>query len=89
MTSSQGKEIFLVRAEAVPARLHLLRTVDGEALRSSSSSEDETPEGVDDSLGKAAEKERDYVRRRLHDELGRKPSEEEVDEWLRRHTEGY
>lgn len=25
----------------------------------------------------------------LRDELGREPTEEELDEWLRQHTEGY
>lgn len=91
MTISEGFELFLVRAEAVPARLLMLRAVDERAFQSSSSEEDKTPatEDVDDSLGKAAETERDYVRRRLRDELGREPSEEEVDDWLRRHTEGY
>lgn len=69
----------------------MLRSMDGGVFRSSSSAEDETPTdgGGDNSLGEAAATERDYVRRRLRDELGREPSEEEVDEWLRRHTEGY
>lgn len=40
-------------------------------------------------LEDAARKERGYVRERLKEELGRDPSEEEVDEWLRKHTEGY
>lgn len=42
-----------------------------------------------DPLEEAASRERDYVRRRLAEELGREPSEEELNEWLRRHTEGY
>jgi hypothetical protein len=68
-----------------------LRTVNDTAFQSSFSSEDEAPgiEEGDGSLDDAAEDERDYVRRRLRDELGREPSEEEMDEWLRRHTEGY
>jgi hypothetical protein len=40
-------------------------------------------------LEDAARGERDYVRQRLAKELGREPSEEELNEWLRRHTEGY
>jgi hypothetical protein len=90
MRLSEGFE-FTVRAEDFPARLLMLRTVDGLAFQSLFSSEDEAPgtdEG-DDSLDEAAETERDYVRSRLRDELGREPSEEETDEWLRRHTEGY
>jgi len=42
-----------------------------------------------DALEEAARGERDYVRRRLAEELGREPGEEELNEWLRRHTEGY
>ena len=90
MRLSEGFE-KLVRAEAFPARLLMLRTVDGLAFQSLFSSEEGTPatdEG-DDSLDEAAETEREYLRRRLRDELGREPSEEEMDEWLRRHTEGY
>jgi hypothetical protein len=43
----------------------------------------------DATLEDAAEREREYVRRRLRDELGRDPTEEELNEWLREHTEGY
>ena len=52
---------------------------------------DETPARGDagEPLEEAVREEREYVRRRLHDELGREPSEEELDEWLRQHTEGY
>lgn len=91
MTNSEGFEVLLVRAEDFPARLFLLRTVDDTAFQSSFSSEDEAPgmEEGDASLDEAAEDEREYVRRRLRDELGHEPSEEEMDEWLRRHTEGY
>jgi hypothetical protein len=91
MTISEGFEMKFVRAEDAPARLPVPGNVYEEAFQSSFSSEDETPEAVegDDSLSDAAESERDYVRRRLREESGREPSEEEVDEWLRRHTEGY
>ncbi|HST52551.1 MAG TPA: hypothetical protein VLJ61_11125 [Pyrinomonadaceae bacterium] len=46
-------------------------------------------EGGDDSLEAAARGEREYARERLSAELGRKPSESEVDEWLNEQTEGY
>lgn len=46
---------------------------------------DDAAAGLDD----AARGEQEYVRRRLREELGREPSEEEMDEWLREHTEGY
>lgn len=42
-----------------------------------------------DTLEDAARDEREYTRGRLREELEREPSEEEVNEWLRRQTEGY
>ncbi len=56
---------------------------------------DEGPQGApagpqsDDSLEDAARGEREYVRERLRGELDRDPTEEEVNDWLRKHTEGY
>lgn len=40
-------------------------------------------------LDDAARGEREYVRGRLREELQREPTEGELDEWLRQHTEGY
>lgn len=40
-------------------------------------------------LDEAVRAEREYLHRRLREELQREPTEEEVDEWLREHTEGY
>jgi len=40
-------------------------------------------------LEDAARREREYLRGRVREDLGRDPSEEEMDEWLREHTEGY
>ncbi len=59
------------------------------ALFLSSSAEEKGPVEGEDSLDELGRDEQEYVRRRLRDELGREPSEEEVKEWLRRHTEGY
>lgn len=42
-----------------------------------------------DTLADAARDEREVAARRLRDELKREPTDAEVDEWLRRHTEGY
>jgi hypothetical protein len=42
-----------------------------------------------DSLADAARDEREVAASRLREELGRDPDDEEIDEWLRRHTEGY
>jgi hypothetical protein len=45
--------------------------------------------GGGESLEDAARDEREVAAARLGEELGRDPSDEEIDEWLRRHTEGY
>jgi hypothetical protein len=49
------------------------------------------PDGTesDDTLEDAGRDEREYVRERLRRELDRDPTEEEIDDWLRKHTEGY
>ncbi len=43
----------------------------------------------DNSLENLVRQEREDARRRLRGELKREPTEEELDEWLRQHTEGY
>ncbi len=58
-------------------------------LNLSLSDESPTPEADDETLDEIVRDEREYVRSRLREELQREPTEEEVDEWLRRHTEGY
>lgn len=42
-----------------------------------------------DTLDDAARDEKEYARSRLSDELGREPTDAEIDEWLRDHTESY
>jgi hypothetical protein len=37
----------------------------------------------------AAREEREFVRQTLATELGREPTEDELNEWLREHTESY
>ena len=56
--------------------------------------EDEQKQDDDNSLteGKleeVAEREHEYLHQRLREDLGREPTEAELDEWLRQHTEGY
>jgi len=46
-------------------------------------------EGGEQTLEETAEQEQEYLRRRLRDELQREPTEDELNEWLRQHTEGY
>lgn len=45
--------------------------------------------GGSDSLADAARDSLEEARVHLREELGREPVDEEVNEWLRRHTEGY
>jgi hypothetical protein len=40
-------------------------------------------------LEDVAQTEHQYLHQRLREELGREPTEEELDQWLRQHTEGY
>ena len=53
------------------------------------SEEKPQPGETDPELEDVARRERDYVRQELREELEREPTEEEVDQWLRQHTEGY
>jgi hypothetical protein len=43
----------------------------------------------DGKLEDVAQTEHEYLHQRLREDLGREPTEEELDEWLRQHTEGY
>lgn len=43
----------------------------------------------DSVLEEVARREREYVRRRLREDLNREPTEEEMDDWLRQQTEGH
>lgn len=54
--------------------------------------EDEQDKDNPESGGKledVAQTEQEYLQERLRKELGREPTEAELDEWLRQHTEGY
>ncbi|HEV7472461.1 MAG TPA: hypothetical protein VGN90_00325 [Pyrinomonadaceae bacterium] len=53
--------------------------------------EEENTEGKsgDDRLEDVAQNEHEYLHQRLREELGREPTETELDDWLRQHTEGY
>jgi DNA-directed RNA polymerase specialized sigma subunit len=45
--------------------------------------------GESPELEDVAENEHHYLHERLRQELAREPTEEELNEWLRQHTEGY
>ena len=50
---------------------------------------EETDAAGDDSLQDLVRDERELARERAQRELGREPNEDEIDDWLRRQTEGY
>ena len=88
------------RAASLPTRGEELRNdppeifrpaPDGPPLRldAPGDGDDADGDGAGDSLDDAARGERDYLRQRLRDELGREPTDAELNEWLRQHTEGY
>jgi hypothetical protein len=60
-----------------------------ESLIAGAAEPDDDGGGQDAPLDDAAQSEREYVRGRLREELKREPTEDELDEWLRQHTEGY
>lgn len=73
---------MLIMPSSQPADIELSpRIASGEARPEA----DEEDAGLED----VARGERNYLRDRLRGELGREPTEEELDEWLREHTEGY
>lgn len=53
------------------------------------SSKDKSPDKESNGLSDAARAEHEFLHERLRQELGREPTEEELDDWLRQHTEGY
>ena len=54
------------------------------------SSENHQPETEESGeLSDVVRKENEFLQERLREELGREPTPEELDEWLRQHTEGY
>lgn len=46
-------------------------------------------ENEDSPLSEVVLEEEKFLRERLKEELGREPTREELDEWLREHTESY
>jgi hypothetical protein len=49
----------------------------------------EMPLENDSSLDALVREQQSYVSNRLHKELGREPTQEEMNQWLHAHTEGY
>ncbi|HEV7377070.1 MAG TPA: hypothetical protein VGN95_20300 [Pyrinomonadaceae bacterium] len=70
---------------------HIVSIADYGFMLIQNTASEEAAESEDSSstLDDAARSEREYVRQRLREELKREPTEEEIDEWVRQHTEGY
>lgn len=54
-----------------------------------SARQDSQQEDAGNSLEDASRDEREHARQRLSAQLGREPDEEEINDWLRQHTESY
>ena len=78
----RGEESNLaIEMSLATAEVHVMALNDEE----NKGAEDETATKLQD----VAEDEHQYLHQRLRAELGREPTETELDEWLRQHTEGY
>jgi hypothetical protein len=78
----RGEESNLaIEMSLATAEIHVMALNDEE----NKGAEDETATKLQD----VAEAEHQYLHQRLRAELGREPTETELDEWLRQHTEGY
>ncbi|HEX3560842.1 MAG TPA: hypothetical protein VHU19_16695 [Pyrinomonadaceae bacterium] len=66
-----------------------LRTLSYHGAAGTTCTENGNDESGGDSLEDAALDEREHARQRLREELGREPTEGEINEWLRQQTEGY
>ena len=83
LNQKQGGEIFY------GFKVHHTRGITALTRFDAASGEATDSEEQDAPLDDAARSEREYVRQRLREELKREPTEQELDEWLRQHTEGY
>jgi len=54
-----------------------------------SSEDDKAADKESTGLNDTARAEHEFLHQRLRQDLGRDPTEEELDDWLRQHTEGY
>lgn len=68
-----------IESSLTTAEIHLMNSENSETNDADQTSE----------LKDVARTEHEYLRERLRSELGREPTEAELDEWLRQHTEGY
>lgn len=75
-----GEEASMAIVTSLATAEVLVMTLDGEENKDANENS---------KLEDVAQGEHEYLHQRLRDDLGREPTEEELDEWLRQHTEGY
>lgn len=78
-----GEEADLAIETSLATAEVQVMTFEGEEIKTIENVEGDTK------LADVAESEHEYLHQRLRDDLGREPTEAELDEWLRQHTEGY
>jgi hypothetical protein len=78
-----GEAVTLAIETSLATREIKVMTLEDEQLK------DAVGSGDDGKLEEVAESEHEYLHKRLREDLGREPTEAELDEWLRQHTEGY
>jgi len=90
--SSAERRRFIVKGETgslVVETCLATREIKVMTLEENDTGGSEPEEELHEELGDLAASEHDYLHQRLREELGREPTEAELDEWLRQHTEGY
>lgn len=85
------KRRFLITGEEKSLAIEMsLETAEVKVMATDETGNEEAQANVsDEKLADVARTEHEYLHQRLRDELGREPTEAELDEWLRQHTEGY
>lgn len=78
-----GEEANLAIETSLATAEVKVMTLEGEENKTTENTES------DAKLADVAQSEHAYLHQRLRDDLGREPTEAELDEWLRQHTEGY
>ena len=88
--SAPERRRFIIKGEAMTLVIETsLATREIKVMTPEDEQKNAVGSGDDSKLEKVAESEHEYLQQRLREDLGREPTEAELDEWLRQHTEGY
>jgi hypothetical protein len=88
LSSSARRRLIITGAEASLAIETSLATAEIKVM-ALDDEKNEAGEAQESRLEDVARNEHEYLHERLREDLGREPTEAELDEWLRQHTEGY